>query len=135
MTRDPAELTRIQPPFGHHVGCRITHAGEDRVEGELTVTPELTNRNGVLHGGVIMSLADNLGGMGSTLLLKEGEMTTTVESKTNFFRSVAPGEVLRAVSVPLHAGRTTQVWQTTLTREDGKIAAQVTQTQMTLRRR
>ena len=135
MTHDPIALTAAQPPFGHHVGCRIVSADVDRVEGEMEVVPALLNRNGVLHGGAIMSLADNLGGMGSSLSLGEGQMTTTVESKTNFFRGVPAGETVRAVALRIHAGRTMQVWQTTLYRGDGKAAAQVTQTQMTLARR
>ena len=98
----------------------------------MLVTPELINRNGVLHGGAIMALADNLGGTGAFINLAEGQGTTTIESKTNFLRAVPAGDVLRALSIPLHRGRTTQVWQTTLYRGDGKVAAIVTQTQMVL---
>lgn len=120
------------PPFALHIGIRPISAAPDRIEAEMVVTPDLINSNGVLHGGAIMALADNLGGTGAHLNIPEGAATTTIESKTNFFRSVPPGDVLRAVSIPLHRGRTTQVWQTTLTRGDGQIAAIVTQTQMTI---
>ncbi|MGA0539824.1 PaaI family thioesterase [Neotabrizicola sp. VNH66] len=124
-----------QPPFSRHLGLRIVSATPDEVVAELPVAPELINRNGVLHGGAIMAVADNIGGTAAFLNLAEGEGTTTVESKTNFFRAVPPDTVLRAVAVPLHRGRTTQVWQTTLLLPDGKVAAIVTQTQLTLRPR
>lgn len=132
---DPDDIDAIanaQPPFPLHIGARIVSAALDRVVGELLVTPELGNRNGVLHGGAIMAFADNLGGTASFLNLKPGQSTTTVDSKTSFFRSVPIGEVLRGVCEPLHRGRRTMVWQTTLTRADGKVAALVIQTQMTL---
>jgi uncharacterized protein (TIGR00369 family) len=79
-----------------------------------------------------MGLADNLGGTATFLNLPEGATTSTVESKTNFFASVAVGEVARAECTPLHRGRSTMVWQTRITRPDGKLAALVTQTQLVL---
>lgn len=133
MTPDQiAEIAARQPPFARLLGLRITHASPDRVEAELPVVEALTNRNGQLHGGALMAVADNLGGTATFLNLQPGQGTVTVESKTNFFRPVAPGEVLRAVTEPLHIGRKTQVWQTRLLRPDGKLAALVTQTQMVL---
>jgi 1,4-dihydroxy-2-naphthoyl-CoA hydrolase len=125
-------IAQDQPPFALFLGLRVVSAVPHRVEAELIARPELINRNGVLHGGAILALADNMGGTGAFLNLAEGEGTTTLESKTNFLRAVPAGDVLRAVSVPLHIGRKTQVWQTTLFRGDGKPAAIVTQTQMTL---
>ncbi len=121
-----------QPPFAELIGVRIGAFTAERIEAEMTVTPPLANRNGVLHGGAIMALADNMGGTASFLNLREGQGTTTIESKTNFFRPVAVGDTAHAVTVPLHRGRKTMVWQTTITRDDGKVAAIVTQTQMVL---
>jgi len=132
---DHDRINRIaadQPPFARMLGLRITSVSPDRLEAELPVTAELANRNGMLHGGAIMALADNLGGTATFLNLGPDQGTTTIESKTNFFRSVKLGEVVHAVSVPLHRGRRTMVWQTTITRSDGKLAALVTQTQMVL---
>ncbi|WP_296479211.1 PaaI family thioesterase, partial [Roseinatronobacter sp.] len=83
-------------------------------------------------GGAIMGLADNLGGTATFLNLVEGQGTTTMESKTNFLRSVAIGETLTTETTPLHRGRKTHVWQTRLIRSDGKLAAVVIQTQMIL---
>lgn len=54
------------------------------------------------------------------------------ESKTNFFAAIPAGDVARAECTPLHRGRTTTVWQTRVTRGDGRLAALVTQTQLTL---
>jgi uncharacterized protein (TIGR00369 family) len=82
-----------------------------------------------------MAMADNIGGLATTLNLSNAFTTTTLESKTNFLRPVPLGETARVVCVPLHRGRTTMVWQTTPMRADGKVAAIVTQTQLVLQTR
>ena len=97
-----------------------------------SVTEQLSNRNGVLHGGALMALADNLGGTAAVANLGPGQITTTIESKTNFFAAIAVGDIAHAECTPLHRGRTTTVWQTRVTRGDGKLAALVTQTQLVM---
>jgi 1,4-dihydroxy-2-naphthoyl-CoA hydrolase len=128
MSMDPA----VQPPFALFLDLKVTHLMPDRVEAELFVRKELTNRNGVMHGGAVMALADNLGGMATFANLQPGQSTTTIESKTNFFAAIPAGDTARAECTPLHRGRTTMVWQTRITRGDGKLAAIVTQTQLVL---
>jgi len=121
-----------QPPFAELMGMKITHMSPDRVTAELVVTEALTNRNHVLHGGAVMALADNLGGTAAVANLQPGTSTATIESKTNFFASIAVGDTAYAECTPLHRGRTTTVWQTRITRGDGRLAAIVTQTQIVL---
>jgi uncharacterized protein (TIGR00369 family) len=121
-----------QPPFAHFMGMRMTQVTPECVRAELLVREELGNRNGILHGGALMALADNLGGTATIANLKDGQTTTTIESKTNFFAAIPVGSTAKAECVPLHRGRTTMVWQTRVTREDGKLAAIVTQTQLVL---
>ncbi|MCF1710897.1 PaaI family thioesterase [Tabrizicola sp. J26] len=125
-------IARDPSAFARHLVIRMVFAEPHQVEAEMEVTSAHLNRNGVLHGGAIMALADTVGGTGTFLNLKEGEGTTTIESKTNFFRAVPAGDKARAIAVPLHLGRRMQVWQTTILRGDGKVAALVTQTQMVL---
>jgi len=76
-------IADMQPPFAHLLGARIVRATRDLVTAELVVREELTNRNGGLHGGAVMAVADNLGGTAAFLNLPEGAGTTTIESKTN----------------------------------------------------
>jgi 1,4-dihydroxy-2-naphthoyl-CoA hydrolase len=125
-------VEEAQPAFARFMGVRITSASRDRVEAELTVDADFANRNGVLHGGAIMAFADILGGTANVLNLPHGARTTTIESKTNFFRAIPVGETAHAACVPLHRGRTTMVWQTTITGADGRDAAIVTQTQLVM---
>jgi 1,4-dihydroxy-2-naphthoyl-CoA hydrolase len=127
-----AEDAAIQPAFSDFLGVKVTHISPDRVTGELPARDELNNRFGIMHGGAIMALADNLGGTATTANLKEGQSTTTVESKTNFFAAIPIGDVAYAECTALHRGRTTMVWQTRITRGDGRLCALVTQTQLVL---
>jgi uncharacterized protein (TIGR00369 family) len=82
-----------------------------------------------MHGGALMALADNGGGLCAFLNLPDGASgTATIESKTNFLRAVKGGAVT-ATTRPLHRGRTMIVLETELERDDGKLVAKVTQTQ------
>ena len=121
-----------QPPFAHFLGITLVSVAPERLEAELVVRKDFTNYNGVMHGGALMAYADSLGGTISRANLKTGQRTTTIESKTNFFAGIPIGNVARAESIPLHRGRTTIVIQTRITRNDGRLAAIITQTQMVL---
>ena len=128
MRRD-AEL---QPPFANFMGMKVTHLSKDKVEAEIFVREELNNRFGAMHGGAIMALADNLGGVATMANLPKGARTATIESKTNFFAAIPIGETAHAECTALHRGRTTMVWQTKITRNDGRLAALVIQTQIVI---
>jgi len=132
---DINEIANTQPPFAKFLGMKITHVSPERVTAELAMRDDLNNRFDIMHGGAIMALADNLGGTGASANLKDGQSTTTIESKTNFFAAIPVGDTAYAECTPLHRGRSTMVWQTRITRGDGKLCALVTQTQMVLDRK
>jgi 1,4-dihydroxy-2-naphthoyl-CoA hydrolase len=119
-----------QPPFAKLMGIKLIEVSRDRVVAEIVVREELTNRNGGLHGGAVMGIADNMGGTATFVNMPAGTGTTTIESKTNFFAAVPAGDTIRAECTPLHRGRTTMVWQTRIIRSDGRLAAIVIQTQL-----
>ena len=112
-------LAKLQPLFADFMGMKITHISKERVEAEFLVREDLSNRNGIMHGGAIMALADNAGGTAAVANLPEGASTATIESKTNFFAAIPVGDTAHAECTPLHRGRTTMVWQTKITRGDG----------------
>jgi uncharacterized protein (TIGR00369 family) len=120
-------------PFAKLMGVNVVSVTPDLVVGELKVREDLCTRPNVLHGGAYMAFADTIGAVATVANLKEGESTTTIESKTNFFAAIPLGDTARAECTPLHKGRTTMVWQTKITRGDGRLAAVVTQTQMVLK--
>jgi 1,4-dihydroxy-2-naphthoyl-CoA hydrolase len=116
-------------PFAAAIGMELLEAAPGLVVSRLQWAPERCTTGGVMHGGALMALADNGGGVCAFLNLPEGAVgTATIESKTNFLRAVREGAVT-ASSRPLHVGRTMAVVETELVRDDGKLAAKVTQTQ------
>jgi uncharacterized protein (TIGR00369 family) len=123
---------QLQPPLVDLLGIKITHISTEKVTAEIAVTETVANRNGAMHGGVVMALADNLGGTAAVANLPKGGRTATIESKTNFFAAVPLGDTAYAECTPLHRGRTTTVWQTKITRRDGRLCALVTQTQIVI---
>jgi 1,4-dihydroxy-2-naphthoyl-CoA hydrolase len=128
---DPTELLASMG-LTEFLGMTVTSAEPDRVVAELVVAEELCTIGHTIHGGAIMAFADTLGALGTVLNLRDGQSTTTLESKTNFFAGAPVGSRLVAESVPLHRGRRTQVWETRLTGETGRLVAKVTQTQLVL---
>ena len=120
----------IAAQFPGLLGVELLEVGPERVIGRLPVRPEICTVGGILHGGAVMGFADTLGAIGTFLNQGPGSHTTTIESSTKFLASAPTGSVLTGESVVLHKGRTTMVWQTTIRREDGRLCAVVSQTQL-----
>jgi uncharacterized protein (TIGR00369 family) len=122
----------LQPLLPGLIGMTLTEVGPERIAATLQVRPDLCTTGGILHGGALMAFADTLGAVGTFVNLPEGKSTTTVESSTKFIGSAKVGSTVTGESTPLHKGRTTMVWQTTIRNDAGKLCAVVTQTQLVL---
>ncbi len=133
MADDLPEITEVvnaQMPLGAYLGMK-TYGGPEEVVSTLEWAPELCTAGGVLHGGVLMSLADAAAGVCAFLNLPAGAHTVTIESKTNFLGAVREGEV-SAHARPLHVGKTTIVVETDVLDTSGRRVARTTQTQAVL---
>lgn len=120
----------IASQFPGLLGVELLEVSPERVVGRLAARPELCTVASILHGGALMGFADTLGAVGTFMNQGPGSRTTTIESSTKFLASVPAGSVLTGESVALHKGRTTMVWQTTIRRDDGRLCAVVSQTQL-----
>jgi 1,4-dihydroxy-2-naphthoyl-CoA hydrolase len=108
-------------------------AEKDRVVARMLVRPDLCTLHHTIHGGAIMAFADSVGAAATVInLAEDARGTTTLESKTNFIGGAREGTTVIAIATPVHRGRRTQVWQTRVETEDGKLVAMVIQTQMVL---
>jgi uncharacterized protein (TIGR00369 family) len=127
------KIQSLKMPFAESMGVTFVEAEKDRVVARMLVRPDLCTLNHTIHGGAVMALADSVGAAATVINLPEdAKGTTTIESKTNFIGGAKEGMAVIATAVPVHRGRRTQVWQTRLETEDGKLVAIVTQTQMVL---
>ncbi len=127
------KINSMKMPFAELKGVRFVEASPERVVATMVVRPDLCTLNHTVHGGALMALADSVGAAATVINLPpDAKGTTTVESKTNFIGGAKEGTTITATATPVHRGRRTQVWQTRVEGEDGKLVAVVTQTQMIL---
>jgi len=118
-------------PLGATLGIRM-FGDADEVDATIDWAPGLCTAAGVLHGGVLMSLADAAGGVCAFLNLPAGSTgTATIESKTNFLGAVREGTVI-ARARPLHIGKTTIVVETDVFDAADRRVARTIQTQAVL---
>jgi 1,4-dihydroxy-2-naphthoyl-CoA hydrolase len=127
------KVKSMKLPFAELKGVTFAEAEQDRVVARMLVRPDLCTLNHTIHGGAIMAFADSVGAAATVINLPEdAEGTTTLESKTNFIGGAKEGTTITATATPIHRGRRTQVWQTRVESEEGKLVALVIQTQMVL---
>ena len=130
------DLTSLQqhlaPLFPGLMGLQLTEAAADRVCATMLVRPDLCTLGNTLHGGALMAFADTLGAVGTFMSLPPGARTTTVDSSTKFIGAAPLGSTVTGECTAFHRGRTTQVWQTLVRTDAGKLCAVVTQTQLVI---
>ena len=127
MSADLDALVALMP-FAAQLGMVLDEAGPGRVVARLDWAPQLCTSGGVMHGGVLMALADTAGALVTFLGLPEGKTTATITSTSHMFRPVSGGTV-RAVAGPVHRGRTTVTAQTSVYDADERLVAQTIQVQ------
>ena len=115
------------------IGLEIVGAEEGSIRSQLELRDELMAPNGYLHAATVVALADTSCGYGTFVNLPEGAQGfTTVELKSNFVGTKREG-VIGCEARLVHGGRTTQVWDATVTdKQSGKPIALFRCTQMIL---
>lgn len=104
------------------LGIRVTEIRPDALLAEMPVDARHAQPWGLLHGGCSVVLAETLGTAACVMTLPEGRHAVGIEVNANHMAGVKIGETVTAICMPLHTGRTTQVWQTEIRRADGKLA-------------
>ena len=130
----PDQLNRLGVDhFPGHIGMIIKQVSESEIRAELPVAAYLMAPNGYMHAGSIITLADTCAGYGCRVNLPEGATGfTTIEIKSNFLGTAHAGTI-ECTATPVHRGRTTQVWDATVThRETGRTLALFRCTQLVL---
>ena len=127
------KIQSMKMPFAELKGVTFVEATLDRVVARMLVRPDLCTARNTIHGGAVMAFADSVGAAATVINLRaDANGTTTLESKTNFIGGAKEGSTVIATATPVHRGRRTQVWQTRIETEEGKLVGIVTQTQMVL---
>lgn len=125
MIDDVRTLLAAPPQAGFlaALGLRLTVITGDRVEAELDATAEHHTPWGVVHGGVYATVVESVTSLGASAAVQDrGQFAVGLDNLTDFVRAHRTG-LLRAVALPVHQGRTGQLWTAEITREDGAVVA------------
>jgi len=116
------------------LGIEFEETGDRLVRAQLALEEKHMAPNGYLHAGTVVGLADSACGYGCILNLPDGARGfTTIELKTNFLRSAQPQTAIDCEAKLVHGGRTTQLWDATVTDAEGRHMALFRATQLLLR--
>jgi len=125
------ELNAFAAPFlPGHLGVEFVEVRRSHVVARLQVEQRHLAPNGYLHAATVVGLADSACGFGAMASLPEGAIGfTTIELKTNFTGTATDGEIGCEAEL-VHGGRTTRVWDATVTEAEGKTIAMFRCTQL-----
>lgn len=116
-----------------YLGIVINQVTESQVIGELPIAESVMAPNGFLHAGTVVALADTVAGCGCLAHLPAQAVGfTTIELKSNHLATTQDGTIV-GVATPVHLGKTTQVWDASVThKESGRTLAVFRCTQLIL---
>lgn len=106
------------------MSLKVTKATSEEVRAEWTVEEKHCQGYGIVHGGVHAGVIETVCSVGAAVFaLPEGRSIVGLENTTSFLRAVRAGAKLSVIATPLLRGRRSQVWEATITQEDGKAVA------------
>ena len=114
--------------FDGFYGLQLDTATPDEMRAHLDVADHHRQPAGIVHGGVLASIAEALASIGTWLGVKDdGNVAMGLSNQTSFLRPISGGTI-HAVALPRHKGRTTWVWEVELTDDASKLCALVRMT-------
>lgn len=114
----------IKNTMPERLGIELTELSADRVSGRMPVNKNTVQPMRMLHGGASVALAETLMSIGAWLNVDEDDKTAVgMEINANHIRPVEEGSVVIATAIPIHLGKQTQIWETRITTEDGKLVS------------
>jgi uncharacterized protein (TIGR00369 family) len=120
---DLSALPPSMPGLDTHLGIQIAEASGDRVVMRWTVRPEISQPYGIVHGGVYCTAVESSASVGAAIWFGDRGRVVGVSNSTDFYRAVTEGE-LTATAMPVHRGRSQQVWRVTITDGADRVVAE-----------
>jgi uncharacterized protein (TIGR00369 family) len=117
------QLNAVLVGFDRLYGLELTELSETEVRARVALREELKQAAGLMHGGVIASVAEAIASLATGLaVLGQGQTSMGLANNTSFLRPLLQG-TLHAVANVLHRGRTTWVWEVRFSDDDGRLCA------------
>jgi 1,4-dihydroxy-2-naphthoyl-CoA hydrolase len=116
-------LGALEGTFEALYGLEVLDVGDEKVRGQVVIQPRHKQAAGLLHGGVLASMAESLTSLATYLAVSgDGKTAMGMSNATTFLRPITEGTV-HAVGRRRHRGRTTWVWDVDFTDDDGRLCA------------
>lgn len=110
--------------MAHALGLEFEYVSREEMRASMPVNENTTQPMGILHGGASVALAETLASVGGYLNLKnESKIVVGLEINANHVRPVPLGKNVIGTAKPIHRGSQTQVWETRIENEDGKLVS------------
>jgi len=126
MSSDPLrDDPRFQGPQGFDAlyGLEVLEVTDDLVRAQVAVRDELRQPFGLVHGGVLASIAETLASLGTAVVvIPEGNAAMGSSNSTSFLRPIVDGTI-HARALRRHRGRTTWIWDIEITDDAGRLCA------------
>jgi len=105
------------------MGLRFTKVTDEECTGELVIAAHHLQPYGIVHGGVHTGIIEAACSTGAAIVaIARGQSVVGLENATSFITAVRSG-TLRVTATPVTRGRRTQVWQATVTNDEGRTCA------------
>ncbi len=109
--------------FDGHYGLQITELGAERAVGSVAVAEHHKQPAGLVHGGVLASIAESLASLGTaSAVWQQGKVVTGMSNQSSFLRPIVSGTI-HARALSRHRGRTTWIWDVEITDDDDRLCA------------
>jgi len=118
-----SEVTHAPSRAWEWLGLKLVETGEGTAVVEMATTDDMANHSGVVHGGMISTLADSAMGRSLRTLSPGVVRAMSFDLKLNFINAAKVGETLRATGHVIHAGRRTAVAECRVEGRDGRLVA------------
>ncbi len=111
-----------QKNMGDLLGIKYKQVSKDEMIAEMPVNENTVQPFGILHGGASVALAETLSSVGAWLNLTDDlQLALGLEINANHVRSVSAGQIVIGRAAPLHRGAQTQIWETRIETDTGKL--------------
>jgi uncharacterized protein (TIGR00369 family) len=117
-------MTESPSPLGRWLGGILQAVEQDSIRAAYTIRTDMTNPAGMLHGGAIAAIIDDLIGM--TIIVMTGAYHVSINLSVDFLSSAREGETVICTTRIVRRGRQVIHAEAALTNSDGKLIARAT---------
>jgi acyl-CoA thioesterase len=106
--------------FSQWLGIFVVEIKEGYSKIQMEVRPEMINGLGIVHGGIAFSFADSAFAFACN---NRNNLSVALDTSINFLKPVHVADILIAEALEIHNGRSTGLYQITITNQNNIVVA------------